>query len=521
VPNGFVDQTFVTGLILPSAMVLAPDGRIFATQQNGNIRVVKNGQILPTPFVELNVNSVSERGVLGVEVDPDFENNHYVYVYYTSATPNIHNRVSRFVANGDVAGPEEILLELEDVSFVNHNGGGIHFGTDGKLYVGHGENARAAESQSLASKLGKLLRINSDGSIPSDNPFFNTPGAAKEIWAYGLRNPFTFAVQPGTGKIHINDVGGNLFEEINVSVAGGNYGWPNTEGPTSNPNFIAPLHSYNHDDGSCAISGGTFYNPDVPDLGAAFIDDYFFSDICGGYIKQLDAGTNTVTTFATGIEAPVDLDVDPDDGALYYLSRAGSIGVIRSTPPTAPVATITAPREGLLYTAGRRIRFSGRAIDPDQRRIPNSAFTWDVDFHHNGTIDEFESPQSGIRRGSFLIPNTGETSTNVFYRIQLTVLDETGLWHTAVRDIHPRVSTVTIQGLPTGVGFMLDGSPATTPFSVTSVAGLKRTLEFDLMQTVDGTDYEFRRFAGRRRTLIELVTPSQDRVFTAVYVPAT
>ena len=122
----------------------------------------------------------------------------------------VHNRVSRFTANGDVAvaGSEVPILELDNLSgATNHNGGAIHFGPDGKLYIAVGENANGANSQTLSNPLGKVLRINSDGTIPSDNPFFNTTGARKEIWALGLRNPFTFAFQPGTGRLFINDVG--------------------------------------------------------------------------------------------------------------------------------------------------------------------------------------------------------------------------------------------------------------------------------------------------------------------------
>ena len=147
----------------------------------------------------MTTTSSGERGLLGIAFDPNFASNHFVYVYYTATSPTVHNRVSRFIANGDVAvpGSESVILELNPLSdATNHNGGAIHFGLDGKLYIGVGENANGANAQTLSNLLGKMLRINPDGSIPSDNPFFTTAsGDNRAIWALGLRNPFTFAIE--------------------------------------------------------------------------------------------------------------------------------------------------------------------------------------------------------------------------------------------------------------------------------------------------------------------------------------
>src|SRR5205823_2838468 len=190
-----------------------------------------------------------ERGLLGVTFDPNFASNNFVYVYYTVPGSPAHNRVSRFTANGDVAlgGSELVLLNLDNLSSAtNHNGGAIHFGPDGKLYIAVGENANGNNSQTLANLLGKILRINSDGSTPTDNPFFNTAGARKEIWALGLRNPFTFAFQPGTTRMIINDVCQSTWEEIDDGIAGSYYCWPTTEGLTSNQMFLSPLFAYGH-----------------------------------------------------------------------------------------------------------------------------------------------------------------------------------------------------------------------------------------------------------------------------------
>jgi glucose/arabinose dehydrogenase len=343
-PAGFTETTVAIGLTEATAMALAPDGRVFICEQAGTLRVSKNGALLPTPFVSLTVDSSGERGLIGVTLDPNFPTNQYVYVYYTVPSP-AHNRLSRFTANGDVAvpGSETILFELDNLSAAtNHNGGALHFGLDGKLYIGVGDNATGSNSQSLTSLFGKMLRLNSDGSIPTDNPFYNqTTGKYRAIWAMGLRNPFTFAVDPASGTIFINDVGQSNYEEIDVGTPGANYGWPSCEGPCGNPNYVDPWYSYSHASGGCAIAGGDFYSPLVPQFPSDYIGDYFFADYCGDWIKRIDTGSQAVTTFIPNgtIQAPVDLRVGYD-GALYYLARnAGKVSKVTYTGSNAPAIT--------------------------------------------------------------------------------------------------------------------------------------------------------------------------------------
>lgn len=336
---GFSQALVGAGISNGTAMEIAPDGRIFVCQQGGALRVIKNDTLLATPFVTVPANAAGERGLLGIAFDPDYANNRFVYAYYTRVEAGIaSNRVSRFTAdlnNPDVAAPgsELEILRLENLSATNHNGGAIHFGPDGKLYVAVGENAVPSNAQSPNNRLGKILRINKDGSIPEDNPntiagILGSPtGLNRAIWAAGLRNPYTFAFQPGTGLMYINDVGQSLREEINIGGAGLNYGWPATEGsfnPSTFPNFTQPLFSYPHGGGNAAgfaISGGAFYNPQsVRTFDSGFVGDYFYADYINGWIRYLDAGTATSTLFATGASLPVDLKVG-NDGALYYLSR--------------------------------------------------------------------------------------------------------------------------------------------------------------------------------------------------------
>lgn len=341
-PSGFV-ETQISGLSNATAIAVHPDGSIFACQQTGELRVIKNGAVLPTPFTTITVNSVGERGLLGVAFDPNYATNRFVYVYYTATSPTVHNRVSRFTANAAnedvaVAGSEVVILDLESLSASNHNGGAIHFGPDGKLYIAVGENAVPSNSQSLSNRLGKILRINSDGSIPPDNPtsFPNIAGSPsgnnRAIWAVGLRNPFTFSFQPGTGRMHINDVGQGTWEEVNVGTAGANFGWPTCEGTCGTAGMTNPLYQYSSAVAApCAITGGAFYNPTTPTFPAQFIGKYFFADFCAGWIKTLDPqnppATGAAADFATGLNLPVDIQV-ANDGSLYYLAR-GSNSVFR------------------------------------------------------------------------------------------------------------------------------------------------------------------------------------------------
>jgi glucose/arabinose dehydrogenase/PKD repeat protein len=345
-PTGFAEFPVVSGLNSPTAMAFAPDGRLFVCEQGGQLRVISNGMLLSTPFLTVTVDSSGERGLLGVAFDPNFMSNGFVYVYYTATTPTLHNRVSRFIASGDVAlaGSEVVLLDIADASSAsNHNGGALKFSADGKLLIAVGERAQPSNSQSLGNLLGKLLRINPDGSIPADNPFFaSASGVNRAIWVLGLRNPFTFDVQPGTGRVFVNDVGQSAWEEINDGIAGSNYGWPSTEGVTTNPSFRSPLYAYPHDSsGGCAIVGAAFYNPQTINFPSAYLGRYFFADLCNNWIRTLDpANGNAVTGFAAATAGtPVDLEVGPE-GSLYYLARSG--GVVRRiayTAGSAPVIT--------------------------------------------------------------------------------------------------------------------------------------------------------------------------------------
>lgn len=618
-PSGFTETLVASGVSVPTAMAFAPDGRLFVTQQDGKLRVIKNGTLLATPFVTLTVDANGERGLLGVAFDPDFATNQFVYVYHTVAGSPPHNRVSRFTADGDVAvaGSETVILELNDLtSAKNHNGGALHFGPDDKLYVAVGDNANPANAQTVDNRLGKLLRINPDGTIPADNPFPQATDANRAIFALGLRNPFTFAVQQSSGRLFINDVGQDTWEEVNEgvagAVAGANYGWPNCEGDCSplNLSFQDPLYAYDHGDG-CAIIGGDFYNPVVVQFPSAYVGQYFFSDYCGKWIRSFDPNNppapGAAPVFATGLpDAPAGLQVGPD-GGLYYLVRSngGRVWKIEytgsqapsitqhpanrtvtagqpvtfsvsatGTPPLsyqwqrdgadiagatassytiasttlsdngarfrgvvsnasgsatsneavltvttnqAPTATITQPTGGTLYQGGQTITYAGTGTDPEEGNLPDTGFTWQVDFHHDTHTHPFIPATSGKTTGSFIIPTTGETSANVWYRVYLTVQDSGGMMHTSFVDVRPRTATLTLASNPSGLQVTLDGQPVTPPHAVLSVLGIMRTLGVVSPQTSGGTTYTFSSWSDGGAATHSIATPATNTTYTASY----
>ncbi|MCW3463134.1 PQQ-dependent sugar dehydrogenase [Chitinophaga nivalis] len=328
-PANFQRVQVVNGLSSPTALAFLPDGRILVAEQGGKLRIIKNGSLLSTPVLTVSTTSGGERGLLGIAVDPDFNNNRNIYIYYTHTT-GPHNRVSRYTLTGDVAGSETPILDLPNLGALFHNGGGLIFGKDGKLYVSVGDNKLGDNSQDLDSYLGKILRINTDGSVPAGNPF--SGGAVRSrVWAYGLRNPFTTSVDPVSGKFYINEVGDAKWEEIDDATASGrNFGWPAQEGLCSGScsGITNPIHYYRinrtaspPDGEGCSINGGTFFNGAISNYPAAYNGKYFFLDYCGGWINYLNPAR---TSFATGLGGGLVYIKQGLDGNLYYLSRNSS-----------------------------------------------------------------------------------------------------------------------------------------------------------------------------------------------------
>ena len=368
-PADFSETVIVSTLNRPTAMALADDGRVFVSQQLGNLRLVKNGAIQPDPVLSVTVGNAAEQGLMGVALDPNFSENNFIYIFYSSPTPDgtqVNNRISRFTLDGDVAvpGSEKVLLTIFGVG-IFHMSGGLCFGPDGKLYISSGDSSYRPNGQSLSTLKGKILRINPDGTIPTDNPFYNTlEGDLRAIWAYGVRNSFTIEVGRESGKVFINDVGSTLFEEINIGQPGGNYGWNDSEGPTTTPGHISPFYYYAGGPGgrNSAVIGGALYEGVPQQFPAQYDGKYFFTDHIRGWIKTLDPETGDVQDFGEGLINPVSIKL-ANDGTLYYLqqhdnSQRGRLVQIRhdagaeETPPN-----ITTQPEDSTVSVGKPVAF--------------------------------------------------------------------------------------------------------------------------------------------------------------------
>lgn len=422
VPTGFIDRQVASGLTSPSSMAVLPDGRVLVVQQDGVIRIIKSDALLPTNFYTVaSVDAFSERGCLGIVPDPGFASNHHVYIYCTvTAGSASHNRVLRVTEANDTAAPgsERVIFDLPDVPTGTkwHMGGAMRFGVDGKLYIAvgnHEDNPQpvaTSHAQNLASAFGKLLRINADGTIPSDNPFFNTPGAYRANYLLGLRNPFVFDIQPGTGLMYIGDVGQASWEEVNQGQAGGNYGWPAVEGMGTDARYLNPIYAYAHNQG-CAITGTAFYNPSAPQFPPHFVGQFFFADFCNGSIQHF-ASTSPLnpSTLATGIGNPTHIAVAPD-GSLYYLARnqatgtpapgAGTVGKISYTGSLAPSIT-EQPQDQTVYI-GTPATFSIAAQGAQSYQWQRNGF--DI---------------SGATAGSYTLASTSLADDGALFRVVLS-----------------------------------------------------------------------------------------------------
>lgn len=508
VPSGYAVSTFASGLNQPTAMAFAPDGRLFVAEKPGDVRVVDaSGQLEATPFVTLQVDTNEERGVIGVTLDPNFETNHFVYVYYTSTDGSIHNRLSRFTADGNVAaaGSETVLLDLPTLGAANHNGGALAFGPDGKLYLGVGDNAVGENSPSLDTPFGKILRLNSDGSVPSDNPFLSqTTGVNQYIWAKGLRNPFTIDFSPG-GELFINDVGEATFEEIDIGAAGADYGWPSSEGATTDPGITGPIYTYGHKPSGEAIIGG------------AFLDDgfYYFGDLNEGFIRRMNVSTREVSDFGSGLDSPVAFDKGPD-GALYTVSvdtgdvtKIAALPVSPPPPVAGPVVTVKAPKKN--YVAGKPQAFSFSAKDGG-KSLAASGFSYHVDVVSSAGTTNLVPETSGKKSVKATVPTT-ITGTDDILRLTLTATGADGGVTTMTTDVQPSVRTLTARAV---VGKTTADGVTLTPVSITAIAGTQGT--FVAAEMVG--DLLFSKWSGvikGKTATLMFTVPDKDGEALAVY----
>lgn len=342
--------------------------RLFVVEQGGKIKIIKNGAVLGAPFIDLTAKvkqSGNERGLLGLAFHPNYANNGFFYVNYTRVSDGA-TMVERYKVSGtnsDVADPNSSMTIIGPISqpSTNHNGGNIQFGPDGKLYIGMGDGGGSGDpncnAQNGATLLGKMLRLNDDGTIPVDNPFVGNANVLDEIWSLGLRNPWRFSFDRLNGDLYIGDVGQGSREEIDfqpgASMGGDNYAWPVMEGslcfvnncpattpPCNDPSYTDPIHEYTHGGGNCSINGGYVYRGcGIPDLQGT----YFFADHCTAKIWSFRYDGSNKSDF---MDRTAELDPagplainsitsfgEDADGEIYIVDRGGEIFKIVADGP--------------------------------------------------------------------------------------------------------------------------------------------------------------------------------------------
>jgi len=330
----------------------AGDARQFIVERPGRIRIVANGSLLATPFLDLTglISTVGEGGLLSLAFHPNYAQNGRFYVYYTDKFGNIAIDSARVSANADVADANSLsrIITIPHPVNTNHYGGMLAFGPDGFLYAGTGDGGGAGDpnrnAQNLDSLLGKLLRLNVDVmtaplyNVPADNPFVNQDGKRGEIWAYGLRNPWRFSFDRGDGQLYIADVGQDEREEVNitpVATKASNYGWNVMEGTAcynaascSQSGLTLPKFEYTHGAGGangCSITGGYVYRGTaLPELAGR----YLYSDYCKGFLKSFVYSNGTVSEqkdWNVGNVGNVPGFGQDAQGELYVMSSAGKV----------------------------------------------------------------------------------------------------------------------------------------------------------------------------------------------------
>ena len=436
------DIVIPSGLDTPTNMAFLPDGRILILEKHGRVRVYKDGQLLPTPMIDISdrINDYFDRGLLGIAVDPDFPNNGYIYLLYTyeddvnTYTTTKTARLARYTVQGDIASPgsEFVVLghwvgsgcsafpagfDCIPSDGLSHSIGTVKFAPDGTIFMTAGDAASfsivdslALRAQDIDSLGGKLLHFDKNGNGFATNPFYNGDVAANrsKVWDYGLRNPYRFTFRPGSNTPYIGQVGWNAWEDIYVGKPGRNFGWPCYEG-----NFVqdgysafsqcqtlygqsgartAPFLSYQHYGGSTAITMGFF------ETGANFPAQYqgllFFGDYGHGFIRtvQADANDNMVPGSVTDFvqepngDGPVAIYQGPDDYLYYIAINTQQLRRIRYIDPGSPPTAVASanPTNGLLPL---HVQFSSAGTsDPNNRPL---TYSWDFG---DGTASSAANP---------------------------------------------------------------------------------------------------------------------------------
>ncbi|MBZ6135868.1 PQQ-dependent sugar dehydrogenase [Streptomyces olivaceus] len=331
--------TEVASATTPTAGAAGPGGTVWIAERAGTVRVLSDGG-LGEPVLDISDETTTdgERGLLGLAFDPDLA---HLYISFTDLEGT--STIDEFaVQDGTVQQDTRRTVLTQEQPETNHNGGDIKFGPDGYLYVAFGDGGGGGDpdgnGQKLDTLLGKLLRIDPQGgdpyAIPEDNPFAGDPDARGEIWSYGLRNPWRFSFDAGSGDLLIGDVGQSEWEEIDWAPAdskgGENYGWSQMEGThpfrggTEPDNHVPPVHEYDRTGLGCSVTGGYVYRGDaVEDL----VGQYVYSDYCDGTLRSLEIENGAVTAENDlGVNGGEVVSFAQDaDGELYVLAIGGTV----------------------------------------------------------------------------------------------------------------------------------------------------------------------------------------------------
>jgi glucose/arabinose dehydrogenase len=345
-PAGFDWTRVADGLDNPVGLANAGDGsgRLFVLEQPGVVRILRDGALLPEPFMDIRdrVGCCGERGLLGLAFHPRYTENGYFYVNYTDLSGD--TVIDRFSVTSDPnrADPasEEQLLGI-DQPYPNHNGGATVFGPDGYLYLGLGDGGSAGDPQGNAQNtvalLGKILRLDVDNgepyAIPPDNPFAQG-GGAPEVWVYGLRNPWRLSFDRLTGDLYIGDVGQNRLEEIDYlpagSPGGANFGWnyyegtrPYLDNPPDPARFVPPIAEYGRDLGITVIGGYVYRGGELPEFQGVYLYGDYGSGLVWGLLRTPEGNWQNQQLFATG--ATITSFGEDEQGELYLTDWGGSL----------------------------------------------------------------------------------------------------------------------------------------------------------------------------------------------------